>query len=162
MTEKINETMTEENTETAAKKTKAGEQQGGEDVKTFTQAEVNDIVKKRLAKQKESLLKNFQEGAQLTELEERERNITQRELKADVLETLASESLPKGLAELVNYENAAACKESLDKITDMFNMMVNDRVGSLVKKSARQKTPMEGNAGFTTSDPLRSVFGMKK
>ena len=73
----------------------AGEKQGenpkgeeGTEVKTFTQDEVNEIVQKRLAKQKESLLKTFENAQQLGDLEERERNITMRELKAETIERL--------------------------------------------------------------------------
>ena len=75
--------------------------------------EVNKIVQKRLAKQNETLMKNFQSAQKMDEPEEREKNITMRELKADTAEKLAAAGLPADLAKLVNYENKEACEESL-------------------------------------------------
>ena len=146
--------------DTAADET-AGEQgenpEGEEQTeKLFTQDEVNKIVQKRLAKQNESFIKNFQNAQKMDELEEREKNITMRELKADTAEKLAAAGLPADLAKLVNYENKEACEESLKNVCDVFNASL----GEALKISARQETPKEGYSG--SSDPLAAAFGVKR
>lgn len=148
-----------ENNGTAAEQ--AGEKQGedskGEEsaeVKTFTQDEVNEIVKKRLVKQKESLLKTFENAQQLGDLEEREKNITMRELKAETIERLAAAGLPADLAKLVNYENKEACEESLKNVCDVFNASL----GKALKIGARQSTPKDGDPGH--GDPVKAAFGL--
>lgn len=138
----------------------AGEQQNTqEEVKTFTQDEVNDIVQKRLVKQRERLSKAFQEERQTSDLEERERNITKRELKADVLEKLAGAGLPSSLAELINYDNAEDCEKSLKEVGAIFNQSLSEAI----KHKARQSTPTEsGGSGWAKPDRLAQAFGVKR
>lgn len=82
--------------------------------KLFTQDEVNEIVSKRLARNNKS--KN-------EELEERERNITQRELKADCKEILSNKSLPLELSDYFKGSSEDDLNEFIDlidKISDHF------------------------------------------
>ena len=88
------------------------EHQGGQRApKTFTEEEVNAIVQKRLNREREKLTKAFEEGTRESDLDERERKILRRELKADTLEKLAENGMPAGLADLVSYDSAEECEK---------------------------------------------------
>ena len=147
-----------EDNETAAEQ--AGEKnedpkgEEGKEEKTFTQDEVNEIVQKRLAKQKESLMKNLENAQQISDIEEREKNLRVRELKADTIEKLAAAGLPADLSKLINYESKEACEESFKTVCETFN----SSLGTALKINARQETPKDGDPGH--GDPIKSAFGL--
>lgn len=126
--------------------------------KTFTQDEVNEIVSKRLAKQKDSLLKSIEDGQRGQELDERERKLNERELKADVIDRLTAEGLSQSLAPLISCDSREACDESYKQVTEIFRAVI----GEERKTRARQSTPMEGAGGNRGSDPIRSAFNGKR
>lgn len=127
--------------------------------RTFTEEEVNDIVRKRLNREREKLTKAFEEGTRESDLDERERKILKRELRADTLEKLAENGMPAGLADLVNYDSAEECEKSLATVSAVFNQAVNQAV----KAKARQSTPWEAPYyGGGKPDPLAGAFGLKR
>lgn len=132
-------------------------QEGQKPQKTFTEEEVNDIVRKRLNREREKLTKAFEEGTRESDLDERERNILKRELRADTLEKLAENGMPAGLADLVNYDSKEECEKSLKIVSAVFNQAVNQAV----KVKARQSTPREApyHGG---PDPIAGAFGLKR
>lgn len=127
-------------------------------LRTFTEEEVNDIVRKRLNREREKLTKAFEEGTRESDLDERERNILKRELKADTLEKLAESGMPAGLADLVNYDSAEECEKSLATVSAVFNQAVNEAV----RGKARQSTPRDGGGYTGRPDPLAGAFGLKR
>lgn len=127
-------------------------------LRTFTEEEVNDIVRKRLNREREKLTKAFEEGTRESDLDERERNILKRELKADTLEKLAESGMPAGLADLVNYDSAEECERSLKTVETVFNQAVNQAV----KSKARQTTPRESGTFSGKPDPIAGAFGLKR
>lgn len=127
-------------------------------LRTFTEEEVNDIVRKRLNREREKLTKAFEEGTRESDLDERERNILKRELKADTLEKLAESGMPAGLADLVNYDSAEECEKSLATVVKVFNTAVNQ----VVKSKARQTTPRESGTFSGKPDPIAGAFGLKR
>ncbi len=162
-----------QNQATAANEENAGNQQDGQEgsqkdadqhegERTFTQDEVNDIVQKRLAKERERLSKVFQEEKQVSELEERERNILKRELRADAIEILNKGNLPTRLADLLDYSSEENFNSSMEEVTAIFRAALSERI----KPFARQKTPIEGNAGSGMNSyskegaAIRKAFGI--
>lgn len=154
---------------TVTEEQKTGQQQGADrqheerqeeqkSLRTFTEEEVNDIVRKRLNREREKLTKAFEEGTRESDLDERERNILKRELKADTLEKLAESGMPAGLADLVNYDSAEECEKSLATVVKVFNTAVNQSVRS----KARQTTPRDGGGYTGRADPLAGAFGLKR
>lgn len=158
---------------TAAGGENAGNQQDGqegsqsgadlhEEERRFTQDEVNDIVQKRLAKERERLSKIFQEEKQLSELEERERNVLKRELRADAIEELNKRELPTRLADLLDYSSEENFNSSMAEITAIFRCALGEKL----KPYARQATPPEGMAGSginpnaKESAAIRKAFGI--
>lgn len=65
----------QQGTVTEEQKTGQQESRQDKDEKTFTTEEVNEIVQRRLAREREKLSKAFQEGTKESDLEERERRI---------------------------------------------------------------------------------------
>lgn len=127
-------------------------------LRMFTEEEVNDIVRKRLNREREKLTKAFEEGTRESDLDERERNILKRELRADTLEKLAESGMPAGLADLVNYDSAEECEKSLATVVKVFNTAVNQ----VVKSKARQSTPRESGTFSGKPDPIAGAFGLKR
>lgn len=161
----------EQNPETAAGKEEAGLQQadqGGtqgnadqhEEERRFTQDEVNDIVQKRLARERERLSKVFQEEKQLSELEERERNILKRELRANAIEELHRRDLSPRLADLLDYSSEEELQKSMDEVTSIFRSALSDKL----RPRARQSIPFEGMGGSginASSDAaIRKAFNL--
>lgn len=126
--------------------------------KTFTEEEVNAIVQKRLNREREKLTKAFEEGTRESDLDERERNILKRELRADTLDKLAENRMPLGLADLVSYDSKEECEKSLSTVTQVFNQAVN----VAVKGKARQTTPRDGGGYTGRADPIAGAFGIKR
>lgn len=149
---------TQQGTVTEEQKTGQQESRQGKDEKTFTTEEVNEIVQRRLAREREKLSKAFQEGTKESDLEERERRILKRELRADVLETLAENRMPAGLADLVNYDSKEDCEKSLKVVSTVFNQAVNEAV----RGKARQSTPIESATRYMKGDPLAKAFNIKR
>lgn len=135
-----------------------GEQQEQHnDERVFSQEEVNDIVQRRLVKERERLSKIFQEEKQLSELEEREQNILKRELRADAIEELGKRSLPLRLADLLDYNSGESLEKSLNEVTDIFSAALGEKL----KPFARQSVPPEGYAGSSLRpDPLKKAFDL--
>ena len=135
------------------------EHQGGQRApRTFTEEEVNAIVQRRLNREREKLTKAFEEGTRESDLDERERKILRRELKADTLEKLAENGMPAGLADLVSYDSAEECEKSLQTVAAVFNRAVNEAV----KSKARQTTPRDGGGYTGRVDPIAGAFGIKR
>lgn len=133
--------------------------EGEKKEKTFTQDEVNEIISKRLAKQKDSLLRSIEDGQRSEELDERERKITERELKADAAVKLSEAGLPHSIASLLKYDSKESYEESYKEVTEIFRAVI----GEDRKTRARQSTPREGMGGSRGgSDPIRSAFNGKR
>ena len=158
VTNKQGDVTTQQGTVTEEQKTGQQESRQGKDEKTFTTEEVNEIVQRRLAREREKLSKAFQEGTRESDLEERERRILKRELRADVLETLAENRMPAGLADLVNYDSKEDCEKSLKVVSTVFNQAVNEAV----RGKARQSTPIESATHYMKGDPLAKAFNIKR
>lgn len=136
-----------------------GTHEGEKKEKTFTQDEVNEIISKRLAKQKDSLMRSIEDGQRSEELDERERKITERELKADAAVKLSEAGLPHSIASLLKYDSKESYEESYKEVTEIFRAAI----GEDRKTRARQSTPREGMGGSRGgSDPIRSAFNGKR
>lgn len=70
----------------------------------------------KLAKMNAEQKAKYAEEKRAAELEQREKDITTRELRATAYETLAEKELPKELVDILNYESAEACNKSIEVI----------------------------------------------
>lgn len=81
------------------------------------------------------------------ELSDRENEITRRELMAEAKNTLAEKKLPAGLAEVLNYADAEACKASIAAIEKAFQAAVQSAVEERLKgDKPPRKTEGQGDS----------------
>ena len=93
-----------ENIENKVQPTENGE-------KTFTQAELDAIIGKRLAEQKKAFEGN--------KLDDREKEIELRELELTAREVLQAENMPKELAKYLKCDSKETLIEAVNVIKDM-------------------------------------------
>lgn len=86
---------------------------------------------------------------------DREAQITRRELRATALETLAEKSLPKDLADILDYGDAEKCNASLASVEKAFRTAVQ----AGVDERLRGKTPKAGD-GTTSDAAMRAAMGL--
>lgn len=93
------------------------QQQGNQgQQKTFTQDEVNRIVKDRLARAKGGSNTDPDAGG----FAEREKALNQRELQLEAREKLADAGLPRGLLDVVNFSSKEDMEKSINALTAYF------------------------------------------
>lgn len=99
----------------------------------------------KMAAMNEKQKADYERDKQLKALEQRERDITTRELKATAYETLAEKGLPKELAEILNYTDADQCKASIDAVEKAFQSSVEKAVNE--KLRGNHQPPKSGGKG---------------
>lgn len=145
-------------------------------VKTFTQEEMDNIIKGRLARERKAWEKELTEKqteaerlAKMTddekrsyqskkrekELDEREAAINKRELMAEAKATLEGKGLPQTLADLLDYSSAEACNESINKVSAAFQSAVETSVTDRIK-GGKPITKVPSNSTLT----LESIKSM--
>lgn len=104
----------------------------------------------KLAKMNADQKAEYERQKSLEELAKREKDINTRELKAQAYETLAEKGLPKVLANILNYESAETCNQSIEAVQKAFQTAVE----KAVNERLRGGTPPKGATGGT--DVLRA------
>lgn len=99
----------------------------------------------KMASMNEKEKEDYQRQKREEALNERERDITTRELKATAYETLAEKGLPKELAEILNYTDADQCKASIDAVEKAFQSSVEKAVNE--KLRGNNQPPKSGGKG---------------
>lgn len=90
-----------------------------------------------------------QEKEKLDKINEREADITRRELRAQSLEQLAEKELPKDLIDIVVLTDADACNTSIEAIEKAFRKSVEEGVNKRLASSAY--VPGSGGDNTTVS-----------
>lgn len=124
------------------------EQQGNNEEKTFTQDEVNEIVRRRLARER---MKNGSEEYSGTD---RERSLEERELHLMAREKLFNEGLPSQLADILKYSD----EKSLDAALTVIKKL-NIESEAPKAKSWGQRHSGGGNQ-FTEATKIREAMGL--
>lgn len=104
--------------------------------KKYTDADVDKIVAKKIAKERARLSKMFNDEQQESDLEKRERNVLVRELKADAKDKLVEDGLPYTLANLMTYDDKDSFMESYKEVTTIFREAVQRGVKDALKSPA--------------------------
>lgn len=158
--ELLNDTHEEEIQATAAQEqeeiteTEEQTQQPDEEEKTFTQEEVNEIVKKRLARERVS--KDSTLEAREKDLELREKALEVREMRVKAEDILEEIRLPERLIEIMDLENG---EESFNRSLEWakgFAERFKDQHELIRAKGHTPKVMIRSQA-----DPVRSAFGLK-
>lgn len=123
----------------------------------FTQGEVNEIVQKRLARERErhtAMLNGDEFG---NELAQREQAVLARELKMEAKERLQKAGLPTAAARLLHYDSEQVFEESLAAAIEVLGPMKRDAVEERFRASGR--SPHKSNPAVASGgDPLRDAF----
>lgn len=157
--EETREAMTTEEQATEPAETGTQEPQAAEaehEEKTFTQEEVNEIVRRRLAKEREKFT-SLMDGDGEKKLIEREKAVLKRELRADALDRLKENQYPASLADLLDYTDAESCNASFDKVIGVFKELKKQTFEAAYKSGAH--TPRAG--GMQPVDNIRAAFRPK-
>ncbi len=128
--------------------------EGGQEIKTFTQEELDKIVQGRIAKERkawekhledekteaqkletmsEKEKKKYQEEKRIKDLDDREAAITRRELTAQAKVQLADKGIPTELAEILILTDADSCKKSIETVEKAFQSAVEKAVEEKIK-----------------------------
>lgn len=104
------------------------------EVKTFTQDEVNDIVEKRLNRERKKF-SHMVNGGDPKELElaERERALDERELRIDMKDVVKSKNLPDSVLDYLDYKDRESCEKSLEVLEKIVGECVRARLFERLK-----------------------------
>ncbi len=122
----------------------------GQQGKTFTQEQVNAIVGKRLAEQKQQLD---------ADLVKREQELNRREMGIKARELLAGKGLPESLADVLRYETEDELVKAIDTIEHAKGFMPEGKKEKRIYQEHRLETR---GAGGEFHDPIGEAFGLKR
>lgn len=115
--------------------------------KLMTDDKVSEAEK--LAKMTAQEREKYQQKKREAELDERERVLVTKELKATAMKTLAEKSLPLGLAEVLNYADAESCNASITAVEKAFQDAVENAVNERLKGGETIKKTEGGLQAYT-------------
>lgn len=110
--------------------------------KTFTQEEVDDIVKNRLARERRKL-----EAAKESE-PDGEKSLKERELRVTAREKLLDAGLPTSLADILRYSDEKSIEQAIEAIKNLKQGPVGKAWGARMGGHKMQ------------SDPIRKAMGL--
>lgn len=119
--------------------------------KTFTQEQVNAIVGKRLAEQKQQ---------HETDLVKREQELHKREMSIRAKELLAEKRLPKELADVLRYDNEDELVKAIETIEHAIGLEGNGQQKTGKKIFDENKLPTGLNYNDTIN-PIANAFKMR-
>lgn len=122
----------------------------------YTDADLDKIIARKIAKERERMSKLFNEEQQESKIDNRERTVLMRELKADAKDKLIEQGLPSSLANLLNYDSKGDMEHSLEEVETIFSAAVQEGI----KYSLRGRTPRTGSTGGTDMG-IRNAFAPK-
>lgn len=128
----------------ATEEVKATEEQSDQaevQEKKYTDADVDRIVSKKISRERDRLQKLFKEEQQVSDLDERERNVSIREMKADAREELERRGLPLRLADMLNFSDRETMEKGLDSLEQSFR----EAVAFGIKDAIRGEVPKTGH-----------------
>ena len=109
----------------------------------------------------EALRRELEEQSALraAALDEREKDIERRELRADAIEALREKGLPESLAECLDYSGAAACALSLERVEDVMRKAIQQGVDERIGQARHAVSRGERGAGAMIAQ-MRGVMGL--
>lgn len=133
--------------------------------RTFTQEELNEIVQKRLAREKEKFdaaADDSKVREYLEMLNARDAAIEQRELKQEAKERLFAEGLPTEAADVLRCETRAEMESGVQKLKQLwgprFSQAVKDEVDARFRSAGH--TPPKGGS-YNPAMQVQNAFKPK-
>lgn len=143
------------------------------ETKTLTQEQVDEIVKNRLAKEKQKWdeekqseqkeadklkkMNDVQKAEYKTqqkeeELAKKEAELNRRELMAQAKVTLIEKGIPADMAEFLNFDSAEKCNESIDKLANSFNLSIEKSIDDKLKGGSAIKKFQQPTGALTRAE----------
>ena len=113
----------------------------------------------KLAKMTQADKTEYLNNKRLKELDDREAEITRRELMATAKNTLTDKGLPLGLAEILVYSDAEACNASISAVEKAFQSAVEAAVSERLKGSDPMKKAPDGNNDNLADQVMKAMTG---
>lgn len=123
--------------------------------KKYTDADVDKIIAKKIAAERKKMTKLLEQGQLETDIEVRERNVLQREIRLDMKERFRADNLPEALADLLNFTSAEEAEEGYDKVTKIFKEAFRQACAEKFKGHAPRRGAMEPG---DTDGKIKSIF----
>lgn len=129
----------------------------------YTDADVDNIIKRKLARERSRYEGAKASENRITELDKREREILTRELSLDCKERLRAANLPEELSTVMNYSSYEAYDKSYTAITEIVSSITKPLHDEITKLKARGTTPPNYSASDKpTDDEIAKAFGVSK
>lgn len=106
--------------------------------KTFTQSEVDEIIKSRLSREHRKT-----DDSRIDELNNKEKELEQRELRADARDKLKALGLPESISELVNFNSKEEYETTIEKVIASYNEVSEKARENAVKSLQIQPHKLE-------------------
>lgn len=150
-------------------KDKGGEGDSGEEKKEFTQKDLDEIVKKRLARERAKMEKDFEKEKakekRLKDLSDEDREVEKlriekeeleaerlvlkrRELEMDAKDILIERELPLDFLELILGEDVESTKDNIDKFEKQFKAAVSEEVKKLISTGEVKRSTSKNDKNF--------------
>lgn len=156
MNEELNQV--EQETTQVGQATQLEETTTQEEVKTFTQDEVDKIIEKRLARERkkfEDQLREYTGSPMERELSKREKEVARRELRIEARAILEERNKPIGILELIDYTDRESMEESLNRTIEAIDQAARE----LVNKHLRGRSiPKTSTGSRFIDDAIRKAF----
>lgn len=152
--------MEENNVQNTDQQEAAANNSQREEVRTFTQEEVNEIVEKRLNRERKKFTSIINaDDPRERDLAERERTLLEKELRLDAEREFKTRGLPEEAMELLNYTD----KESCDKSIKLLESILRTQYTKTAEKFLRGGRPIKKASNAEGLDlSLRDAFGLGK
>ena len=112
----------------------------------------------KLAKMTKEEKAQYMQQKKEKELTDREAAITRKELMAEAKNTLASDGLPQELAEVLDYSDADTCKNSMEKVKEVFQRAVETAVEEKLKGGKPPKKAPGGDAQKALEEQVYNIM----
>ena len=131
-------------------------QQGG---RLFTQEEVDNIVKERLAREQKKN-NNINNGMSPNEADYQDRlaDLEKRERMFEAQKQLHSKGLPEDAINLINFTDAESMQKSIEALESIHNKNREDAANAFLKGGKPPKAPPQHDP---ESDDVRKAFGLR-
>ena len=150
--EQVEATATDEKVESV-------EQEDPRKVLKYSDDDVDRIVKRRLAQQHKKFEKILNPVE--SDLDRREREVTQRELKADGKERLLEAGLPADLIKLMNINDKESFEESYKNVTTLWDEVFTKQKSEFINSKFAGITPKIMSTDHR-GDPIKKAFTPKE
>ena len=147
------------------------------DIKTFTQEEVNEIIKERLARERVKSEKEQEEAKKLAKMNAEEKakyehdklveelnqlkaEKSRRELQDTARGLLQEKNIDTDLLEFLDYTDAETCKASIDKLSSAWNKAIEKAVNDRIKTNTVPK--MANNNNTITKEQFNKMNYQQK